>query len=164
MGSGPGFAEGGDTEIEETAMTDTMESNGQLLIDRAVMAISGQLPEDQAEAVVAAFIDEFGPEAYQMLREKVLEEIVPGSQKEGEIRGPGGGMDDMIPGMIGDSQPVAVSPGEYIVPADVVSGLGDGSTDAGVGELDRMLDRVRQERTGTTRQPAPMSVGGALPA
>ena len=163
-GRGPGFAEGGDTMIEETAMTDTMESNGQLLIDRAVMAISGQLPEDQAEAVVAAFIDEFGPEAYQMLREKVLEEIVPGSQKEGEIRGPGGGMDDMIPGMIGDSQPVAVSPGEYIVPADVVSGLGDGSTDAGVGELDRMLDRVRQERTGTTRQPAPMSVGGALPA
>ena len=163
-GRGPGFAEGGDTMIEETAMTDTMESNGQLLIDRAVMAISGQLPEDQAETVVAAFIDEFGPEAYQMLREKVLEEIVPGSQKEGEIRGPGGGMDDMIPGMIGDSQPVAVSPGEYIVPADVVSGLGDGSTDAGVGELDRMLDRVRQERTGTTRQPAPMSVGGALPA
>ena len=163
-GRRPGFAEGGDTMIEETAMTDTMESNGQLLIDRAVMAISGRLPEDQAEAVVAAFIDEFGPEAYQMLREKVLEEIVPGSQKEGEIRGPGGGMDDMIPGMIGDSQPVAVSPGEYIVPADVVSGLGDGSTDAGVDELDRMLDRVRQERTGTTRQPAPMSVGGALPA
>jgi len=163
-GRRPGFAEGGDTMIEETAMTDTMESNGQLLIDRAVMAISGRLPEDQAEAVVAAFIDEFGPEAYQMLREKVLEEIVPGSQKEGEIRGPGGGMDDMIPGMIGDSQPVAVSPGEYIVPADVVSGLGDGSTDAGVSELDRMLDRVRQERTGTTRQPAPMSVGGALPA
>ncbi len=163
-GRRPGFAEGGDTVIEETAMTDTMESNGQLLIDRAVMAIAGQLPEDQAEAVVAAFIDEFGPEAYQMLREKVLEEIVPGSQKEGEIRGPGGGMDDMIPGMIGDSQPVAVSPGEYIVPADVVSGLGDGSTDAGVGELDQMLNRVRQERTGTTRQPAPMSVGGALPA
>ena len=46
----------------------TMESNGQLLIGRA-MAI-WQLPEDQAEAVVAAFIDEFGPEAYQMLREK----------------------------------------------------------------------------------------------
>ena len=99
-----------------------------------------------------------------MLREKVLNQIVPGSQKEGEIRGAGGGMDDMIPGMIGNSQPVAVSPGEYIIPADVVSGLGDGSTDAGVGELDQMLDRVRQERTGTLRQPAPMRVGGVLPA
>jgi len=73
-------------------------------------------------------------------------------------------MDDMIPGMIGDQQPVAVSPGEYIVPADVVSGLGDGSTDAGVEELDQMLDRVRMERTGMTRQPRPMNTGGALPA
>ena len=73
-------------------------------------------------------------------------------------------MDDMIPGMIGDQQPVAVSPGEYIVPADVVSGLGDGSTDAGVKELDQMLDRVRMERTGMTNQPRPMNTGGALPA
>jgi hypothetical protein len=153
------FALGG-----ETAMEETLESNGQLLIERTVEAISGQLSEDQASAVVASFIDEFGPEAFQMLREKVLEQIVPGSQKEGEIRGTGGGMDDMIPGMIGNSQPVAVSPGEYIVPADVVSGLGDGSTDAGVSELDQMLDRVRQERTGTLRQPAPMRVGGVLPA
>tara|TARA_R110000782_G_scaffold21762_1_gene58203 strand:- start:3544 stop:5697 length:2154 start_codon:yes stop_codon:yes gene_type:complete len=153
------FALGG-----ETAMEETLESNGQLLIERTVEAISGQLSEDQASAVVANFIDEYGPEAFQMLREKVLEQIVPGSQKEGEIMGAGGGMDDMIPGMIGNSQPVAVSPGEYIVPADVVSGLGDGSTDAGVGELDQMLDRVRQERTGTLRQPAPMRVGGVLPA
>ena len=151
-------------EVELSAMDETLESNGQLLIERTVEAISGQLSEDQASAVVANFIDEFGPEAFQMLREKVLEQIVPGSQKEGEIRGAGGGMDDMIPGMIGNSQPVAVSPGEYIIPADVVSGLGDGSTDAGVGELDQMLDRVRQERTGTLRQPAPMRVGGALPA
>jgi len=74
-------------------------------------------------------------------------------------------MDDMIPGMIGDQQRVAVSPGEYIVPADVVSGIGDGSTDAGVGELDQMLDRVREERTGMTRQPPKLaSAGGVLPA
>ena len=72
-------------------------------------------------------------------------------------------MDDLIPGMIGDQQPVAVSPGEYIVPADVVSGIGDGSTDAGVQQLDGMLDRVRMERTGTTQQPAPLAKGGMLP-
>ena len=52
--------------------------------------------------------------------------------------------------MIGDQQPVAVSPGEFIVPADVVSGLGDGDTDAGADELDAMMNRVRVERTGTT--------------
>ena len=72
-------------------------------------------------------------------------------------------MDDLVQGMIGTQQPVAVSPGEYIVPADVVSGLGDGSTDAGVSELDGMLDRVRMERTGPTQQPAPLAKGGMLP-
>ncbi len=78
----------------------------------------------------------------------------------------GGGMDDQVQGMIGDSQPVAVSPGEFIVPADVVSGIGDGDTNAGVQELEGMMDRVRQERTGTTKQPAPLGAmaGGALPA
>lgn len=156
------MAEGG--EFESMPMNETAEANGQLLIERAVQAISGQLSEEESSAIIAIFVDQFGPEAFQILREKVLEEIVPGSQKQGEIIGAGGGMDDMVPGMIGNSQPVAVSPGEYIIPADVVSGLGDGSTDAGVGELDQMLDRVRQERTGTLRQPAPMSIGGVLPA
>ena len=43
-------------------------------------------------------------------------------------------------------QPVAVFPGEYIVAADVVSGLGEGSSDAGAKELDKMMDKVRMER------------------
>jgi len=159
---GPGMREGGNTS--DSAMSDTMEANGQLLIDRAVMAISGRLAEEEAEVVIARFVDEFGPEAFQMLREKVLQEIVPNAQTEGEIVGSGGGMDDRVPGMIGADQPVAVSPGEYIVPADVVSGIGDGSTDAGVRELDGMLDRVRMERTGTMRQPQPMRSGGVMPA
>jgi hypothetical protein len=127
------------------------------------MAVLGELPEEEAGVVVQAFIDEFGEEAFSALRESVLEGIVPGSQKEGEIVGPGGGMDDQIMGMIGNQQPVAVSPGEYIVPADVVSGIGDGSTDSGVQELDGMLDRVRMERTNTTQQPRPLRKGGVLP-
>ena len=75
-------------------------------------------------------------------------------------------MDDQVPGMIGDQQPVAVSPGEFIVPADVVSGIGDGDTNSGVQELEGMMDRVRQDRTGTMQQPAPLGAkaGGALPA
>ena len=126
-------------------------------------AIRGELSEEEAEVVIKMFIDEFGEEAFMQLRESVLEAIVPNSQKEGEIVGQGVGMDDLVQGMIGTQQPVAVSPGEYIVPADVVSGLGDGSTDAGVSELDGMLDRVRMERTGTTQQPAPLAKGGMLP-
>ncbi len=149
-----GMQEGGETQVQGEA---------DRLIDLAQMAILGRLPEEEADVVIQAFVDEFGEEAFQALREVTLEQVVPGSQKEGEIVGAGGGMDDLIPGMIGDQQPVAVSPGEYIVPADVVSGIGDGSTDAGVQELDGMLDRVRMERTGTTQQPAPLAKGGMLP-
>jgi len=152
--SSTGMQEGGETQVNAEA---------DRLIDLATMAVLGELPEEEAGVVVQAFIDEFGEEAFSALRESVLEGIVPGSQKEGEIVGPGGGMDDQIMGMIGNQQPVAVSPGEYIVPADVVSGIGDGSTDAGVQELDGMLDRVRVERTNTTQQPRPLRKGGVLP-
>ena len=78
-------------------------------------------------------------------------------------KGIGGGMDDQVLGMIGSQQPVAVSPGEYIIPADVVSGLGDGSSDAGAKELDGLLDRVRKERTNTTKQPKELNKGKVLP-
>ena len=150
------MAEGGETKANPDTKTDR-------LIELAQQAIRGELAEEEAEVIIKMFIDELGEEAFTALREVTLEEIVPGSQKEGEIVGQGGGMDDLVQGMIGTQQPVAVSPGEYIVPADVVSGLGDGSTDAGVSELDGMLDRVRMERTATTQQPAPLRKGGVLP-
>ena len=73
-------------------------------------------------------------------------------------------MDDKVPGMIGDQQPVAVSPGEFIVPADVVSGLGDGSSDAGAKELDRMMERVRMARGGTTEQAPSINARKMMPA
>jgi len=155
----PGFQEGG----EVTAMADTMEANGQSVIQDAAMAIAGRLPEEQAEMAINRFIKEFGVEAFEVLRDRVLKDIVPDAQTEGEIVGQGGGMEDMIPGMIGDQQPVAVSPGEFIVPADVVSGLGDGSTDAGVKELNGMMDRVRDERTGTLQQPKPIDKTKVMP-
>ena len=150
------YAEGGEVMSERSIDPDR-------LITLAQMAVRGELPEAEAEVVIEMFMDQFGAEAFAQLREDTLEAVLPGSQKEGEIIGQGGGMDDLVQGMIGTQQPVAVSPGEYIVPADVVSGLGDGSTDAGVQQLDGMLDRVRMERTGTTQQPAPLAKGGMLP-
>lgn len=159
-GSRYGMQEGGDT----TGQMD--QSMAMQLIEQVSMALLGRLPEEQAEVVINRFIDEFGSEAFQMLRSQVLESVVPNSQKEGVIQGEGKGMDDQVPGMIGDQQPVAVSPGEFIVPADVVSGIGDGDTNSGVQELEGMMDRVRQDRTGTMQQPAPLGAkaGGALPA
>ena len=81
----------------------------------------------------------------------------------GKIVGSGGGMDDEVMGMIGENQPVAVAPDEYIVAADVVSGLGDGSSEAGADILDQMMTNVRTARTGG-RQPAPIDKSAVLPA
>ena len=158
MGRGIGMQEGGETN---KALEDA-----QKLLDQTRMAILGRLDEEESQVIINRFIDEFGLEAFQQLRSEILEEVVPGSQKEGLIEGIGSGMDDLVPGMIGDQQPVAVSPGEFIVPADVVSGLGDGDTNAGAEDLEGMMDRVRMERTGTTQQPAPLMAkrGGILPA
>ena len=160
-----GMQEGGKAGVEiDIEMEDTMEANGARLIEQTAAAMRS-MPEEQAEAVINRFIDEYGSEAFEVLRNRVLRDIVPNAQTEGRIEGQGGGMDDMIPGMIGTQQPVAVSPGEYIVPADVVSGLGDGDTNAGAGELDDMLDRVRQTRTGRrSAQPEPLDKNKVMPA
>ena len=150
------FAEGGMTP----------QGDESRLLEQVTQAILGQLPSDQAEVVINMFVDTYGSEVFAQLRDTVLQSVVPNAQTEGKIEGQGGGMDDEVMGMIGNQQPVAVSPDEYIVPADVVSGIGDGSSSAGAEQLDEMLDRVRSTRTGTTRQPAPIQAkqGGVLPA
>jgi hypothetical protein len=68
------------------------------------------------------------------------------------LRGPGDGMSDSIPGVIGNKQPARLADGEFVVPADVVSHLGNGSTDAGAKRLYGMMDKVRKARTGTKKQ------------
>ena len=124
------------------------------------------LGESNNEEALNMFLTKYGNEAFMQLREAVLQSVVPGAQTEGLIRGDGqGGMDDDLRGMIGDKERIAVSQDEFIVPADVVSMLGDGSSDAGSKELYDMMDRVRKEKTGTTKQaPRLANAGGLLPA
>ena len=68
------------------------------------------------------------------------------------LRGPGDGMSDNIPATIANRQPARLADGEFVVPADVVSHLGNGSTDAGAKVLYAMMDRVRKARTGKAKQ------------
>lgn len=68
------------------------------------------------------------------------------------LKGPGDGMSDNIPAVIGNKQPARLADGEFVVPADVVSHLGNGSTDAGAKHLYNMMDRVRKARVGTKKQ------------
>jgi hypothetical protein len=68
------------------------------------------------------------------------------------LKGPGDGMSDSIPATIGGKQEARLADGEFVVPADVVSGLGNGSTDAGAKHLYKMMDKVRHARTGRKSQ------------
>ena len=64
----------------------------------------------------------------------------------------GDGMSDDIPSSIDGEQPAALSENEFVIPADVVSHLGNGSSDAGAEQLYAMMDRVRKARTGNEKQ------------
>lgn len=66
------------------------------------------------------------------------------------VSGPGSGLDDAIPAIINGRQPAALSSGEYVIPARVVSGLGDGSSEAGVKKLDALVNQVMVANHGTT--------------
>ena len=68
------------------------------------------------------------------------------------LGGPTDGMADRIPATIDNTQPAALSDGEFVIPADVVSHLGNGNSDAGAQNLYSMMDRVRTDRTGNPEQ------------
>jgi hypothetical protein len=70
----------------------------------------------------------------------------------GYLDGAGDGMSDSIPATIEGKQPARLADGEFVIPADVVSHLGNGSTKAGSKRLYAMLDKVRHARTGTKKQ------------
>jgi DNA-directed RNA polymerase specialized sigma24 family protein len=66
------------------------------------------------------------------------------------LRGPGDGVSDSIPATIGGKQPARLADGEFVVPARIVSELGNGSTEAGARKLYAMMDRVQKARGKTT--------------
>jgi hypothetical protein len=68
------------------------------------------------------------------------------------LKGPGDGMSDNIPATISGKQPARLADGEFVVPADVVSHLGNGSTEAGAKKLHQMMTNVRKARTGNPKQ------------
>jgi hypothetical protein len=75
-----------------------------------------------------------------------------GNPKGGYLNGQGDGMSDSIPATIEGKQPARLADGEFVVPADVVSHLGNGSSKAGSKKLYAMMDKVRHARTGNKKQ------------
>jgi hypothetical protein len=79
------------------------------------------------------------------------------------LKGPGDGMSDHIPATIGGKQPARLADGEFVIPADVVSHLGNGSTDAGAKHLYKMMDKIRKARTGNPKQGKQINASKFLP-
>ena len=80
------------------------------------------------------------------------------------VNGATSGMADAVPASIEGTQEARLSDGEFVVPADVVSHLGNGNSDAGADELYDMMDRVRKARTGMTKQAKEIDPREFLPA
>jgi hypothetical protein len=119
------------------------------LMNEAKAAILGEHPRPRE--ALERFRESFGDDALALLRDRLT---------GGRVRGAGSGMDDLVPGTIEGRQKVRLADGEFVIPSDVVSGLGDGSTEHGVRRLHGLMDKVRKERTGKTAQPK--SIGGKI--
>jgi len=148
-----GYQEGGQTDMMQDPVTQDV-----------IMFILGETDNENA---INAFVEKYGAEQFMFLRDKILKQAAgnPDAQTEGLIQGDGNsGMADDLPGVIGNKEKIAVSQDEFIVPADVVSMLGDGSSDAGSKQLYNMMDRVRQAKTGGTTQAPPLNPQKVLPA
>lgn len=166
--SPPRFAEGGEMEEPEesehgmsvSVSIEPEEQQRDQVYMNACDALCGRSPNP--DKALNDFVRVYGKDALQSLAQQVREGN-PLSKMGGMVRGPGAGMDDMVTGSIGGDQKVLLSNDEFVIPADVVSGLGDGSSEAGARELYAMMERVRKERTGTTEQPKKLKKGSVLP-
>ena len=165
------YQEGGDMDrsqriqdLLERGAQGEMRENDKEIISKAVSAIQGM--SETPEQDLGQFLSRYGEEALRDLVERVQSGAFEfeAMKSEGQINGVGDGMDDMIPATLEGEQDVVLSDGEFIVPADVVSGLGNGSTDAGSKALYEMMDRVREMRTGQKEQPDQVPQDMMLPA
>lgn len=110
---------------------------------------------------------EDGPYSFQTSKESMLDATERNFAMGGQPRflsGGGDGMSDSIPAMIGSRQPARLADGEFVVPADVVSHIGNGSSKAGAEKLYGMMDKVREKRTGKKKQAPAIKAEKYMPA
>lgn len=165
----PSFQEDDTIRSAQGGKLEPEEEKAQKIIRDAMDAIRGE--GSDPEGALNTYIAYYGKDALQDLYKRMSgeEEEAPEEEEyappEGMIKGPGNGMDDMATArMARGGQKVLLSNDEFIIPADVVSGLGDGSSEAGARKLYAMMDRVRKDRTGTTKQPGKVKDSRVLPA
>jgi hypothetical protein len=115
-----------------------------------------------ASGGIASFDDEVGGDDGMM--QGGIAALAKGGLPPRYLRGGGDGMSDSIRARIDGKQEARLADGEFVVPADVVSHLGNGSSNAGAKKLYAMMDRVRNARTGKKRQAPQVKTERYLPA
>jgi hypothetical protein len=81
-----------------------------------------------------------------------------------DVTGTGDGMSDSVPATIEGVQEARLADGEFVIPADVVADIGNGSSNSGSKKLYDMMDRIRKARHGTTKQPPEINAERMMPA
>lgn len=142
------MADGGNTAPQmDPAVT-------QNLIAEAKAAILGQ--SDHPQEALQRFSSIFGQDALQQLAQAVT-----GAQ--GQVQGAGDGVADLVPGSIDGADQVRLANDEHVLPADVVSGLGNGSSEQGHRLLKEMTARVRGAKTGASQMPGRINPQDYMP-
>ena len=157
----PGYAEGGIASLASPAKpaSDSVDFMGGDMYptsqqNKSFYATPSQMPTSAQQAMAS-----YEPKTNPLTGEEMIGMAHGGIADLGRYsdggrltKGPGDGMSDDIPANIAGKQPARLAQGEFVVPADVVSHLGNGSTDAGAKQLYAMMDKVRKARTGRKSQ------------
>jgi len=176
LGAMAGVMEGADPDSSmmqiQSMMMEGASPDGDtqdIIVEEAISAIRGE--HANPDVAIQSFVAQYGEAALNVLVEQVGQEMMMEQmgqnqdmlvEGDGIVEGIGKGRDDMVQASLEGEKDVLLSRDEFVLPADVVSGLGDGSTRAGEEELMKLIDRVRTRRTGT-KEP-PNMVGQVMPA
>jgi len=146
------YAEGGITALAAenmgTGLNNPYTSNQGPLDQQAIQVV----PQQQDNAYTSAPAAGYLGQSVKMMASGGISDLGGYSDGGRLLKGPGDGMSDHIPASIGGKQPARLADGEFVIPADVVSHLGNGSTDAGAKHLYKMMNKVRKARTGNSKQ------------
>jgi hypothetical protein len=162
MNAPRGYADGGDVGGDEA---DKSAPNPEGIVS-AYDEKGNRIPYQYEKIITPGALDFYGisPTEYNPYTYAGAVRKREGMARGGYLNGQGDGMSDSIPATIEGKQPARLADGEFVVPADVVSHIGNGSSKAGSKRLYAMLDKVRKARTGHTKQGKQINPSKYMPA
>ena len=136
--------------FKETTPPSIAEAQARAATQRAQLQQRNIAPQAMAMGGIAGM---YGQQANTPYAREKTEETEETEKSNGYyLGGTTDGMADLVPATIDGTQEARLSDGEFVIPADVVSHLGNGNSDAGAKELHGMMDNVRKARTGNPKQ------------